>query len=152
MGFLGADLQLESAKSEYRDWVHLDDLYTFAQSAIFRAAVGALFGTHLLRLNPGFEKDFWAYVDATPTLLKGLPRWMAPEAYKSRDKVLKAIEKWHRFAREKEDWRGSEREGEPEWGEYWGSKYLKKRQEFGEKMEGMSAEGLAAEDLALMVA
>ncbi|KAL9123060.1 MAG: hypothetical protein Q9187_000387 [Circinaria calcarea] len=133
------------------DWKALPDLYTFWQNRVFRSATEALFGPHLLSLNPTFTEEFWMYISATPTLLKGLPRWMIPSAYRARDRVLESIKKWHRFAREHSDYTKTGPD-DVEWDEYWGSKYLKVRQNFGRAMDAMNDNALAAEDLALMVA
>ncbi|GIK04692.1 hypothetical protein Aspvir_008785 [Aspergillus viridinutans] len=112
------------------EWVQLPDLYSFWKSRIFHAAVKALFGPYLLSLTPSFEEDFWEYVDETPTLMKSMPRWMVPKAYGARDRVFAAVKTWHRFARAHSDYRQNSPE-DPDWDEYWGSSWLKVRQQFG---------------------
>ncbi|KAL2822611.1 cytochrome P450 [Aspergillus granulosus] len=133
------------------DWVQLPDLYTFWRSRIFHAAVHALFGPYLPLLTPSFETDFWNYIDAIPTLVMGLPRWMTPAAYAARDRVFTAVKIWHRFARAHSDYRCNSPEG-PEWDKYWGSAWLKVRQQFGKDSGCMDEDALAAEDVALLVA
>ncbi|KAL2829466.1 cytochrome P450 [Aspergillus cavernicola] len=131
-------------------WVEGPDFFVFWKNCIFRAAVKALFGSHLLSLNPSFEVDFWEYVDATPTLAKGVPKWLVPKAYAARDRVIAAIKRWHRFAAAHSDYRenGSDK---PDWDEYWGSSWLKSRQQFGRDTGILDDDALASEDLALMI-
>lgn len=149
MRYLSRDLRANNTIT--REWKEMPNLYSFWQSYMFNAATEALFGPHILSLNPTLLEDFWDYVSFTPTLLKGLPRWTSPGAYNARDKVLTSIKRWHRFAREHSDITDP-KSLTSEWDEYWGSTYLKVRQKFAGAIESMDDDGLAAEDLALMVA
>ena len=149
MDFLAEDLAGDTTIRE--DWTEGPDLFALFQKQVFCAATRALFGPWLLRLNPSFTEDFWEYVDETPTLLKGLPRFMASGAYAVRDRVLGSIMKWHKYATEHSDYSLNGPET-PEWEEFWGSKYLKVRQENGRAVECMDDVAMAAEDLALLVA
>jgi hypothetical protein len=133
------------------EWVDLADFYPWWKSRVFTAAVTALFGPHLMRINPTFEADFWAFVDHIPTLVKSYPRWMAPRAYAARDKAIDHVKKWHQFAREHADYRNNG-DDVPKWDEYWGSVWLKVRQRWGQDTGIMDDDGLASEDLALLVA
>ncbi|KAL2833628.1 cytochrome P450 [Aspergillus pseudoustus] len=153
MAFLSEDLQNLSVKldEDGDGWFVGDDFYTFWKDRIFRAAVKALFGLKLLELNPSFGTDFWDYLDATPVLTRGLPRWMTPSAHAARDKILDSITKWHRVAREDSEnaRRGTE---DPDWDKYWGSVWLKKRYQFGVETGLLDERARAAEDLALLTA
>ncbi|KAJ5484691.1 Cytochrome P450 [Penicillium expansum] len=148
---LSRELHRDAAIGPDDDWVQLPDLYTFWKSRIFHAAVHALFGPYLTLLTPGFEQDFWHYVDAIPTLTMGLPRWMIPGAYAARDRVFTAVKTWHRFARAHSDYRQNGPD-DPDWDKYWGSAWLKVRQQFGQDSGWMDEDALAAEDVALLVA
>lgn len=131
-------------------WIERPDLYLFWQDQIFEAALGALFGPHLLRLNPTFTRDFWAYVGCMSTLMMGLPRWITPKSWRARKKVLEGIKTWHRYAVAHSD---PGKEGrEKDWDEYWGSTYLKARYRFVSATSAMDEDAHAADDLALMVA
>ncbi|KAL4746666.1 cytochrome P450 [Aspergillus terricola var. indicus] len=149
MRFLSEEINDDTRIGE--EWVQLPDLYSFWKSRIFHAAVKALFGPYLLSLTPSFEEDFWEYVDETPTLMKSMPRWMVPKAYGARDRVFAAVKTWHRFARAHSDYRQNSPE-DPDWDEYWGSSWLKVRQQFGRDTGCMDDDALAAEDVALLVA
>jgi hypothetical protein len=133
------------------DWVTMDDFYPWWRSRVFAAASTALFGPHLVRLNPTLEDDFWKFAEAIPTLVKRYPAWMAPRAYAARNKMLSNVKKWHAHAREHADYRLSGDEA-PKWDEYWGSVWLKARQAWGQDTGVMDDDGLASEDLALTIA
>jgi hypothetical protein len=73
------------------EWVELPDLWLFIRTLVFHASTEAICGSFLLSLNPTLTEDFWAFDHNIPTLLKGIPRWLAPGAHKSREKMLIAI-------------------------------------------------------------
>lgn len=133
------------------EWTEMPDLYVFWKSRIFRAAVKSLFGPYLLSLNPSFERDVWDYVNATPILMKGLSRWVIPGAYRARDNVFSAVKNWHRFARKHSDYRKN-KPHDPAWDEYWGSAWIKVRQQFGQDSGEMDEDAIAAEDVGLLFA
>lgn len=149
MEFLAADIAADSSIGH--EWVELPDLYEFWRAQIVDAAIKALFGTHILRLNPSFTNDFWTYIADISTLMMGLPRWVTPKAYADRERVLQAIKRWHVYAEAHSEYTKTEPD-DPEWDEYWGSKYLKVRHQFRHAISCMDADAHAADDLALMVA
>ncbi|KAK7712443.1 hypothetical protein SLS64_004827 [Diaporthe eres] len=132
-------------------WVQIDDFYKWWTHRLFTAAITALCGPHLVRLNPTFVEDFWEYIDHTPTISKFYPRFLAPRAYRSRQRVLDAIKRWHVYARDHSDYRLNGPE-DPDWDEYWGSKWLKVRQEWGQDSGEMDDDALASDDLAVITA
>lgn len=148
MDLLGHDIATD--ESIGTEWVDQPDLYVFWQDQIFEAALGALFGPHLLRLNPTFTRDFWNYVGGMSTLMMGLPKWMTPGSWAKREKVLEGIKRWHRFAVQHCD--PAKEAGGKDWDEYWGSTYLKARYSFVSAIPVMTEDAHAADDLALMVA
>ena len=133
------------------EWVDHPDLYSFLQGEVFRAAVEAMCGQHLLAQSPTFVDDFWEFVDSVPTLIKGFPRWLSPRPYRVRGRLLDAIKKWHSLAHEKSDCTkiGAD---DPEWDPYFGSKLMRARQEYSRSMPFLNADALAAEDLGLLFA
>lgn len=133
------------------EWVELSDLRLFIENLVFLAAVETFCGSAILSLNPTFTEDFWAFDRSVPILLKRVPRWLYPQAYENRDKMLKMVKKWHAYANEHNDlFRTGV--GDPEWEPYWGCKYIKARQQFLRKIEVMNADGLASEDLGFLFA
>lgn len=133
------------------EWMELPDLWVFIRNLVFVTSTETLCGSFILSLNPTLNEDFWAYDQSVPTLLKGLPRFLAPGAYKRRDKMLNSIKKWHKFANEQCNIFKTELD-QPEWDSYFGSKFVKARQRFLSEIEVMDADGLASEDLGLLFA
>lgn len=133
------------------EWVDMADFFPWWRRRIFTAATTALFGPHLIRLNPTLEADFWEFIDVIPMLGKSYPRWLVPRAYVARDKMIAAMKKWHAFAREHSDYRDCGSDA-PRWDEYWGSVWLKARQRWGQDTGIMDDDALASEDLGLLMA
>ena len=80
------------------EWVGHPDLYRFLQDTVFRAAVEAMCGQHLLTQSPTFVDDFWEFADSVSKLIKGLPRWVSPRPYRVRGRLLDAIKRWRNLA------------------------------------------------------
>ena len=133
------------------EWVELPDLYLFIQNLVFPAGTESLYGSTILALHPTLTEDFWAFEKCIPTLLKGLPRWVTPNAYRKRDKMLELIKDWHTFACERSDCSKTGPD-DPEWEPYLGCKYVRARQSMFRGIEAMNAGGRAAEDLGLLFA
>ena len=133
------------------EWVDRSDLYAFFQDEVFRAAVEALCGPHLLSKTPAFVEDFWQFVADVPTLIKGLPWFLAPRTYRTRQRLLNAIKSWHKYAIEHSDY-SKIGPSDAEWEPYYGSKLIRARQEYSSKMPWMNEDALAAEDLGLIFA
>lgn len=145
-------LKRRFSESQVRsEWVDQPDLYAFLQDEVFRAAVEALCGPHLLPQSPTFVEDFWQFVADVPTLIKGLPRWISPGPYRTRQRLLDAVKKWHNHASEHSDF-SKIGPNDPEWEPYFGSKLIRARQEYSSKMPWMNKDALAAEDLGLIFA
>ena len=133
------------------EWIELSDLWLFIQNLVFPSSTETLCGSHILSLNPNLTQDFWAFDRSIPFLMKGLPTWLAPRAYKRRDKMLNSIKKWHKFANENSDVFEDEPD-QSDWDPYFGSKFVKTRQKFLLDIEIMDANGRASEDLGLLFA
>lgn len=133
------------------EWVEMPDLYHFLQMQIGRAAVEAMCGEYILRLNPTLVEDFWAFDRSVGTLLKGLPRWMCPREYAARDKLLASVKKWHAFAHQHSDCTKTDAD-DADWDPYFGHKIVKERQKYAMKMDAMDADACASEDMGLIFA
>ena len=131
------------------EWIELPDLWLFIQTLVFPASTETLCGSFIVSLNPTLTQDFWAFDQSVPMLVKGLPRWSIPSAYKARDKMLSNIKRWHQFANEHSD---VFKPDQPDWDPYFGSKFVKTRQKFLTEIEIMDADGRASEDLGLLFA
>lgn len=129
------------------EWVTIPDLYHLVQHSVFEASTTALFGPHLFRINPSLAEQFWQYDGYLLSFFNKTPRWLIPKGFTVREKILKNIMQWHDFANEHSN--PSENiDGEYE--EYFGSKFMRSRHTLFPGIDGMTKEGLAAQDLGLM--
>ena len=133
------------------EWADHPDLYSFFQGEVFRAAVEAMCGPYLIPQSPTFVEDFWEFVNSVPTLVKGYPRWLTPNAHRVRGRLLEAIKRWHKMAHEHSD---CTKIGvnDLEWEPYFGSKLIRARQDYSLGMDFLNVDALAAEDLGLLFA
>jgi len=115
-----ADIELKSLDIG-EEWTNIEDFNVIVQKTLFRASVTAIFGPHLLRLNPRFVEDYWLWDQSIASLFKGYPRWLIPKVYEARERLIEGIEKWHRHGEEHFDWEDEE-VAKTEWEEYFGSK------------------------------
>ena len=133
------------------EWIDVVDLSVFIQNLVFPAATEAICGTAILTLNPSLTEDFWIFERSIPTLLKQVPRWLSPNAYRSREKMLSNIKRWHAYGNERTDVNKLD-SNDPEWDEFLGSKFIRERQRFLQDIDIMDADGRASEDLGLLFA
>lgn len=82
------------------DWEEREDLFDMVRTEVFHAAVEAMCGPHLMALNPGFLRDFWAFDAGIARLMKELPRWLIRRDWSARERCLQSVWKWHVFAKE----------------------------------------------------
>ncbi|ERF75821.1 hypothetical protein EPUS_01651 [Endocarpon pusillum Z07020] len=61
---------------------------------VFHASTLTIMGRDLLSMNPTLPADYEAFEEAFAELLWGLPRWLAPRAHRTRDKILASVEGW----------------------------------------------------------
>ncbi|KAF7876781.1 hypothetical protein EAF04_001864 [Stromatinia cepivora] len=108
------------------EWLELPDFMAFFDEHFGSALVESICGPSLTRLNPDFAKDFSRYDIEIPGLLKGLPRWIIPDAYEARDKLLTSIKQWHAFARAHFEEASVSPDGDSD--PYWGSLFIRERQ------------------------
>ncbi|KAH8168936.1 cytochrome p450 domain-containing protein [Sarocladium implicatum] len=129
------------------EWVELPDLTEFLHKHVAHAAVIAIYGPHLLRLNPGFIDDLWSFFPWVMFLLLKLPRWLAPRVYRTRERLLEGIMRYYQHAEANYDAKGSEQQ----WEEHWGSRFTRtKHREFWGGFSAMDAKARAAEDLSFL--
>ena len=145
------DRNLRTDTSIDLDWTKHVDLSPFLQNIVFPASTESIFGSELLSLNPNLTEDFWSFERNIPTLLKQLPRWLAPRAHRSRAKMLGIIKNWHAHANARTDFTKVGR-NDPEWEPFLGTKLIKERQRFMHDIDIMDADSRASEDLGLLFA
>ena len=130
------------------DWREIPDLLGFVQMEVSTAVLEATFSPQLVAQNPTFVSDLFKYDSAVPTLSKGVPRCMAPEAYRIRDKMLQMIKNWHAYARKhfESNLIGADGDFDP----FWGSEHMRYRQKTLIKVDGFDEDALASLDLGLI--
>ncbi|RAL60974.1 hypothetical protein DID88_010070 [Monilinia fructigena] len=109
-----------------QEWIELPDFMAFFDENFGSALVESICGPSLTRLSPDFAKDFSRYDMEIPGLLKGLPRWLIPDAYDARDKLLASIKQWHAFAQAHFEETSISPDGDAD--PYWGSLFIRERQ------------------------
>lgn len=150
MNILSRDVSADTSIGA--EWVEMPDLFELYQKLAFPAATESLCGSSILSLHPTLTDDFWAFMSCTPTLLKGVPRWLSPLAYKRRDKMLKMFKEWHAFANAHSDFTKTGAD-DPEWDPYLGIKKIcKSKAEYVSRIyhRTMNADSRASKDLGLL--
>lgn len=146
--YMGEELDRAIPASE-TDWVDVPDFYGLIQSTMFAASTNAIYGPHLIGLNPDINKDFWEYDHHVPTLFKLVPRLFAPKAYAVRDRLLVAIKKWQTHARANLNFNDPALEGVT-WEEFYGSKMMRDRAVDFTGVTGMNDDVRPTFDLGLL--
>ena len=136
-----------SEKHIGNDWVEMPDFYSFVQILVSTAAVEAMCGPYLLKLNPTWIQDFWQFDKSLPKFLSGFPRLFARSAYKARGRCLEGIKVWHRYAQENFDESCIRPDG---YDPFFGSSLMRSRQKIWAGMEPMDADAIASEDLGIL--
>ena len=129
------------------EWVKHSDLFEFFQTELFPAAVEAMWGTKIFALNPGFVQDMWEYSRGLPYLAKGYPWWLAPSAFRARDKCIESIKHWHTAIASNLD---TPLQGMDQWNADYGTEFVKYRHQAWSKMDRMNADAMASEDLGMI--
>lgn len=145
-----ANLEKELDALEVGDeWVEFENLYAIIKRIGFDASMATICGPHLQRLSPDFTREFWEYDSRLSQLFKNIPRFLAPRAYELRDKLKSDIMKWHKFANEHVDVQDPE-VAKLEWEQYFGSRLMRERAMHSAKVDDMSDEAHAANDLGMI--
>ena len=131
------------------EWSDLPDLFSFVRNELFKSTVRAICGENLMALNPTFCEDFWVFDKGLGSLAKRFPRWMAPSAYAARDKCQAEVRIWHDFIRTYLVDESTSRTPN-ETNIVFGSEFVKSRLQMWMKMERMSPQAMASEDLGLL--
>lgn len=129
------------------DWVHLPDLCSFVQEKVAESGIGMFFGPYMILLNPGIVQDFWRWDGYVRLMFMGMPRWLIPEAYRLRERMVQNIRRWQKHA--SDNFQGPEPDGN-EWEPFYGSKLVRHRQALHRERGITDETARAAENLALM--
>ncbi|KAH8886632.1 cytochrome P450 [Thozetella sp. PMI_491] len=129
-------------------WTEIPDLCAFVEKHVLEGATRALYGPHLLELNPSLADDFWDFNSRVKSMFMGVPKWMNPSAVRARDKMTANVRRWQRFAAKECDI--NEIPDDVEWEPYYGSKFTRVRQQLLTKRNIMDERARAAENLAFI--
>ncbi|KAK7943320.1 cytochrome P450 [Apiospora aurea] len=129
------------------DWVHKPDFTTFFREVVGAAALEAILGPAMLRLNPTFVKDIFKFDHMFPTFGPGLPRFMMPESYSFRDGLVQQFKNWYKHARKNYDASQTFADGDGD--PWWGSTMMRLRQDSIKGADNQDDESLARVDLGL---
>ena len=130
------------------EWKEIPDFLDFIQMELSTAVLEAMMGPQLIAQNPTFVADLFRYDSAMPTLSKGLPRFMDPGAYATRDRMLFMIKRWYTYAREHFDESLVDADGD--FDPCWGSEHMRYRQKVLWNVEGFDVDAIASSDLGLI--
>lgn len=130
------------------DWVEMSDFMVFFEEGFGSAATEAICGPILRRVNPKFMQDLSKYDLGIPGLSKGLPIWMIPKAYAIRDELLDNIKQWHAVARAQ--FTDSSVDADGDFDPYWGSGFIRSRQDMFASIDNFDYDAYAASDLGLI--
>lgn len=149
LSLLLRNLDALDVASEDGQWTDFPDLYAFLQHIAIGSSVEAIAGSKLQELHPTFVKDISTFHSYVPKFLHLLPRWLIPDAFRVRGRLLANIKAWHAYAHQHSDCNriGAE---DPEWEPYFGTKLVRRRQQYALKMKEMTADARATEDLGLL--
>jgi hypothetical protein len=130
------------------EWVEYEDLTSFFREHVGRSIIECLFGPSILKINPQFMDDLWTFDTIVPGLAKRFPRFLIPNAYRVRERLLEQIKKWYVYARANfaEHTIYQDGDGDP----YWGSEMARRRQKVLLSFDGQCDDAIAATDLGLM--
>lgn len=132
------------------EWTPIPDLYAWLEKAVFRSSIESLCGSRIFEICPNIVEEYRDYYSVTPAFLKFLPRVLAPAAHRKRDKILKSLKKWHQVAQQNNPLNSFGQE-EERWDEWWGTQFVKQRKALVLAMDGMTEDGMASDDLALVL-
>lgn len=129
-------------------WIKIPDLYAFFEDQATRAIAETLLGSAIVDSYPSLPKDMWTFIESTDTLLLGLPRFMASEAYSARDRLLTHFRSWGQEA----DSLRTQSKVDPNWDPIAGSTLMQEREALYASLPGHGLEGRAAQTLGLLYA
>jgi hypothetical protein len=130
------------------EWTQGSDIMDYWTLPLIATLNKALAGPLLEALDPNFNKDFLRFLTFVHPLMKGLPRWCAPEAYRLRDRLTHTVRQWQSVARA--CFRESDVDADGDADPWWGSRIFRERQKFLLKIDNWDEEVVASSDFGLL--
>jgi hypothetical protein len=109
-----------------KSWTEIEDMWSFFENETTRATMETFFGSELLKSYPKIIRDFWEFDKNIEQLFRGLPRFMMPTAYATRDRLLNNLSTWLQSVHPGTDFAKTAEE-DPEWDAKLGSKFFQAR-------------------------
>ncbi|RAL09369.1 cytochrome P450 [Aspergillus homomorphus CBS 101889] len=129
------------------DWVSWDNFVTFFEQELTAPFLNSLCGDYLLRAHPDFLANRWTFENNIWSMIFGLPRFLAPRAYRARDGALRALKDWHVWALQNFDPALVDADGDDP---VWGSKFFRERKTIFDTIDGFDLDAIATHDLAFI--
>lgn len=130
------------------EWTEYPDIMEFWMDPLTASMNEALAGTILECLNLNFTKDLLKYFPYTQGMMKGLPRWCIPEAYRLRESLVRDIKQWHAIARTR--FRQSDIDEDGGADPWWGSAFMRERQGVLGKVDDWDYDAIASSDFGVL--
>jgi hypothetical protein len=130
-------------------WLQAPDFFQFFLQTVSASITEAVFGSSLLRINPHFLNDLWAYDSALPWMARGVPSLIMPGPYQIRDRLCAQIKRWQAHARHHFRECDIEVDGADP---FWGSEIVRYLQELFTKANTHDEEALSAHHLGMIFA
>lgn len=130
------------------EWRCLPDVMDFWLPTMTSAMNEAIAGPLLECVNPSFTQNLLKYYPYLQSLMKGTPRLLVPEAYQLQESLIGDVKIWHAIARA----RFQESEINPETGNdpWWGSAFIRERQQMLKRVDGWDYESIASSDFGVL--
>jgi len=129
------------------EWTEFPDIMEFWMAPLTASMNEALVGPILDCVNPNFTRDLLRYFPYVQDLMKGLPRWWIPEAYRLREKLVGDVKQWHAIARGRFRETDIDEDGGGPW---WGSPFMRERQKILGRVDDWDYDSIASSDLGLL--
>ena len=130
------------------EWTEFPDIMDFWLQPLTASMTEALAGNVLECLDPNFNNTLLRYMEYTPDLMKGLPRWWIPEAYRLRQILIRDIKQWHALARARFKESDVDEDGSAD--PWWGSAFIRERQNFLREVDNWDADAIASSDFGIL--
>lgn len=129
------------------EWSYHPDLNEFWLPSMTSAMNEALAGPIIECVNPNFTSNLLEYYPYVQELLKGYPFWGMFKARRLQKRLIEDVKIWHAIARA----RFHEGDIDPATGRdpWWGSAFMRERQEFLTKIDNWDANAVASSDFGI---
>ncbi|KAI0806446.1 cytochrome P450 [Xylaria sp. FL0064] len=128
-------------------WTEFSDFQKFFRKLVGPSLIESIFGPALLRLSPSVIDDLYEFDANVPWLARALPSFIMPQPYRTREKLVDHIRRWHGYAQQQvsESSINVDGDGDP----YWGSAFIRNRHSIFSQVGAHDEDAVIALDLGL---